>query len=502
MSDVQAFSGINYRVWYVEGGVHPTRTPQLLSLGKFSTDPSQKIGEAKKITAPDPNNFNRDIQVGVVPGSRDRATLGVGIRSTAQKSILLGWKNRGCRVDLYALVGKCGNPQDFSEGGEKWIYFPDGRISGHNYEGFGAFGLDESKESNSTVDMSSEEYYEFLYMTQERQGATVTTRQIYTIDVYTGNDCEDCPDPCDRVLATMAGASATPGTQPLLLYSSDGGNTWSTQSITTLFSNEEIMDGTPIGDDIVYVSNTSNSIHWSEIEMIYLGTNVWQETTNGFVAGKGPNAIWSADPRHSWIVGDGGYIYFCPNHATGVVVQDAGAATTAKLLSVHAYDTRNILAVGQGNAVVNSIDGGESWSTPVGPAVGVVLGACWMWSPTVWFVGEGAGGTGKLWLTLNSGKTWSVVSMPNTYVQIDKIRFISEAEGYISARDAGKSYILRTITAGNEWLVLPSGKAATPINNTSLTDLTVCSKYANTVWAAGLAAGAASGIIVKMTNGN
>jgi photosystem II stability/assembly factor-like uncharacterized protein len=499
MTDVSALSGINYRVWYIEGGVHPTRTPILLSLGKFSTDPSQKIGEAKKISAPDPNNFNRDIQVGIVPGSRDRATLAVGVRTTNQKSILIGWKNKGCRVDLFAVAGKCGNPQDFDEGGEKWVYFPDGRPSGHGYEGFGAWGLDESKETNETVDMSAEEYYEFLYMSQERQGASVTVRQVYTIDVYKGNDCEDCPEPCDRVLATMAGASATPGTQPILLYSADGGDNWSQKTITTLYSNEEIKDGSVIGDDIVYISNTSNSMHWTDIESIYQGTNVWAETINGFVAGKGPNAMWNEDARHTWIVGDGGYIYFCQSHKIGVTVQDAGVSTTQRLNAVNAYDERTVLIVGDSNTVLFTKDGGQTWNVVVGPAVGVTLGACWMWDAKTWFVGEGSGGTGKLWLTTNSGATWSQVGLPNTYVQIDKIKFISDAEGYMSARDAGKSYILRTITAGNSWSVLPGGKIASPVNNTSLPDLDVCSKYSNTAFACGLAAGASAGIIVKMT---
>ncbi len=499
MTDISAMTGINNRVWYVDGGVHPTRSPELLALGKFSSDPTQKVGEAKKIAAPDPNNFNRDIQVGTVPGATDRATLAVGVRSTAQKSILMGWKNKGCRVDIFALSGKCGNPQDFTEGGEKWVYFPDGRISSHAFEGFGAFGLDEAKETNEMVDMTAEEYWEFLYMAQEQVGSTVTVREIYTIDIYHGNDCEDCPEPCDRILATMAGAAATPGTQPILLYSDDKGSTWTQDTITTLYSNEEIKDGACIGDDIVYISNTSNSIHYTEIEFVYDNTNIWKEVNSGFVAAKGPNAMYSLDGRHTWIVGDGGYIYFCQNHKVGVTVQDAGVATTQSLKAVHAYDTKSILTVGGNNAVVTSKDGGETWQTVVGPAVGILLGACWMWDKTTWFVGEGAGGTGKLWLTVNSGMSWTQVSMPNTYVQIDKIVFVSEAEGYISARDAGKSYILRTITAGNEWVVLPQGKRAVPLTNTKLPDLAVCSKYANTAYAAGLAANGTAGIIAKMT---
>lgn len=500
MSDVDVLTGLNQRVWYVDGGVHPSRSPELLTLGKFSTDPSQPIGEAKKIAAPDPNSFSKDISVGTIEGAQDRATLGISARSTVLESILMGWKNRQCRVDFFAASGKCGNPQDFTEGGEKWVYFPDGRISDHSFEGFGAFGRDENKETNETVAVTAEEYYEFLYMGQEQIGSAYTVREIYTVDVYTGNDCEDCPNPCDRVLATMAGANATPGTKPVLLYSDDGGSTFASDTIDTLFSNETVADGCVIGDNIVYISNTSNSIHWTEIEQIFTGTNTWSETTSGFVAAKAPKAIWSADARHTWIVGDGGYIYFCKNYKVGVEVQDAGVATVQNLNAVHAYDARNILTVGNSNAVIYSADGGETWKSVTGPAVGVNLGACWMWDKEVWFVGEGAGGTGKLWYTVNSGKSWTQISLPATYIRIDKIKFISEAEGYISARDGSRSYILRTITAGNEWVVLPQGKSATYVANTYLPDLDVCSRFSNTAFAAGLAANGTAGIIVKMTN--
>ena len=498
MSDLQVLTGLNNRVWYVEGGVHPTRSPQFLALGKFSGDPAQKIGETKKIAAPDPNSFSRDITVGEIKGATERATLAISVRSTAQASIIMGWKNRGCRVDVFALSGKCGNPQDFTEGGEKWVYFPDGEISGHGFEGFGAFGRDEDKETNEKVDMSAEEYYEYLYMLQEQIGAAVTTRQIYTVDVYTGNDCENCPDPCDRVLCTMAGASATPGTQPILLYSADGGNNWSQQVITTLYSNEDVADGMCIGEDIVYISNISGSLHWSEIDELYEGVNTWNEVTSGFVKNKGPRAMWSVDARHTWIVGDGGYIYFAQNIKIGVTVQDAGVSTTQNLFSVHAYDTKYALAVGNSNAVIFTRNGGNTWAAVTGPAVGVNLGACWMWDRATWFVGEGSGGTGKLWLTADSGKTWSQVGLPSTYNRIDKIMFVNSngAEGYLSARAGGMSYILRTITAGNEWVVLPQGKKGTSVANSALTDIAVCSKYANTVFAAGL--NVAAGIILRM----
>lgn len=499
--NLDAIKALNIRVWYVEGGVHPTRAPQLLALGKFSTDPSQTIGEATKISAPDPNHFNRDIQVGVVEGETERAKFAIATRTTAQKSILQDWKNKGCRVDFFALIGKCGNPQDFTEGGEKWEYFPDGLISGHSFENFGAWGRDENNPANEMVDVTSEEYYEFLYMSQGVIGAAVTVRELFTVDTYQGDNCEDCPEPCENVFLTMAGASATPGTQPSLLYSQNGGETFAQQSITSMFSNETISGSAVIGSDLVLISETSNSIHYTNIELLFEGQNSWQENVSGFVAAKAPRAIWSADVRHTWIVGNGGYIYFAKNHKTTVEVQDAGVATTQNLLSVHAYDTKNVLAVGNNNAVIHTNNGGTSWESITGPAVGINLGACWMWSADTWFIGEGPGGSGKLWLTTNFGQTWTQVGLPSGYVRIYKIEFVSQAEGYISADTGSTSVIMRTKTAGNEWTVLPDGKKAVAALNTWLTDIATCSKYANTVYASGLAENGTAGVAYKFSGG-
>jgi len=499
MSDVKAVQAVNQRIWFITGGVHPLRAPEFLALGKFSGDPKITIGEEKKVSAPDPNNFNRDIQIGAIPGERERATLSLSIRTTNQRSILLDWKNKGCRVDIFALSGRCGNPQDFTEGGEFWVYFPDGRISNHAYENFGAFGLDETNPTNEAVDMTSEDYWQYLYMRQDTIGAANTVRELYTVDVYRGDECESCPDQYSKVLMTMAGASATPGTLPILLYSSDAGETFSQQTISTMFSNEAVSDAHIIGGAFALVSNTSNSLHWTDVNELYDLSNAWNEVVNGFVAAKNPNAMSSADVRHTWIVGNGGYVYFASNIKVGVTVQDPGVATTQHLQAVHALDVKNVLAVGNSNAVLFTVNGGSTWESVTGPAVGVNLGACWMWGEKVWFVGEGAGGTGKLWLTVNGGMTWSQVGLPATYSRIYKIVFTSEAEGYISAQAGGQSYILRTITAGNEWVTLPQGKKGVAVSNSYLKDIAVGSKFDNVAYAVGLATNGTAGVALKMT---
>lgn len=494
-----SLNAINQRVWAVEGGVHPLHAPIYLSLGKVSKDPTRKTGEAKRVAAPDPNNFDNDIQIGTVPGATERATLSISNRYTVQKSLLLDWANKNCRVDIFVLSGKCGNPQDFSEGGEKWTYFPDGQISSHAFEKFGAFDKSENDASNDMVDMTAETYFEYLYMRQDVVGNADTVREIYSVDTWGGDNCEECPDPTKHVLMTMKGASATPGTQPTLLYSDDAGETFSQQTINTLFSNEDIVGSAIIGGDLVLISQTSNSIHYTNIELLYDGTNVWAENDQGFVAGGSPRAIWSVDVRHTWIVGNGGYVYFAKSHKTAVEVQDAGVATSQNLLAVHAFDTENVLAVGNSNAVLHTSNGGLTWETVTGPAVGVNLGSCWMWSENTWFIGEGPGGTGKLWLTVNSGKTWTQKSLPGTYLRFYKIEFVGEAEGYILAETGGTGVVLRTKTGGYEWSTLPDGRRAVAQNNAYLTDIAVCKRYSNTVFATGLAKNGSAGVAYRFS---
>lgn len=498
MTNNLALTAVNNRVWIVEGGVNPARAPEFISMGKVSGDPSIGIGEEKRISAPDPNSFGRDIQVGTVPGETERAKLSLAVRYTVQKARLMELKNKRCRLDVFVLSGKCGNPQDFTEGGEKWTYFPDGKISSHSLENYGAFGLDENNPTNETVDMTAEDYWEYLYMRQDQIGASVTTREALTVDTFAGNDCDTCPDACEKVMITMAGANATPGTPPSLLYSEDAGESFNSQTITTLFSNETVSDSVVAGAALVLISATSNSIHWTDINELYTNANAWTEVVSGFVANKNPLAITAADVRHIWIVGNGGYIYFAKNFKVKVEVQDAGVATTQNLNAVNAYDSQNVVAVGNSNAVVYTSNGGSIWESVTGPSVGVNLGAVWMWDEKTWLVGEGAGGTGKLWLTVNSGISWTQIGLPATYTRIYDIEFVSQAEGFMIAAVGGQSYVLRTITAGNEWVVLPQGKKGVALGNTYLTHLRGCGKTANTVYAVGLAANGTAGIALKM----
>ena len=500
MSDKKsAIHGMNVRVWGTENGVHPFRTPEYFAQGKMG-DPSQSLGDATRIPAPDPNNFDRDITVGTVPGTKERATLTVSNRFNTSRARLLKIFRDGCGIDFYGAIGKCGNPQDFQRGWEKLMFFQDGKPSTHTIENFGAFGLDETAPTNENLDLTAEEYWEFLRIGTEEVADAEATGEILTIDVCDDVSCGDCDvasDGCQRILATMAGIGATPGTQPVLVYSDDNGVTWNTQIIDTMFSSENISGGHCIGGDLVLITDTGNEIHFTNVDDLFIGENDWQQTDSGFVIGGEPLAIWSTDVNHTWIVGNGGYIYFTKNHEASVQVQSAGVATIQNLLDVHACSKNDVLAVGNANAVVLSRNGGETWDALIGPAVGENLSICWMFDEDTWFVGTGPGGSGVLYKTQDAGFTWVVQDLPVTVGQFDRIMFSSDAEGFLAYRDGGTGRILRTLSGGNEWWSLPDNNKTSLPDADYFNDLAVCRKDQNTIFAGGLDGDSATGLIVK-----
>jgi photosystem II stability/assembly factor-like uncharacterized protein len=486
------------RVWTVEDGVRVDRAPTYQAIAVLG-DPSHNFGDQDPIEVPDPDNYNRHVKIGSVPGTVERATFSIDARYALNLSDFLRLARRQCRIDVLGLVGACKNPQNFTEGWDKVVYFKDGDISTYGIENFGALGSDDQAASNENLELSAEEFYEYGKESFSRLAVDQDNREITAIDVCDNESCGDCgesSDGCQRVIAAMAGTGATPGTLPQVLYSSDNGVTFATNDISTLFSTEQIDDGECIGANYVGISNASNSIHFTNVDQLFLGTNSWTEVNTGFVAGGNPNHMDSLDASHTWIVGDGGYIYFTANPVLGVTVQESGVATTQNLQWVSAYSTKFVLAVGALNAVVYTDNGGDTWGSVTGPEPGVLLSTCHMWSPDVWIVTTTQG---KVYYTINRGNTWTEKGLPVAATDIDAQEWVDEAEGYMAVQvGTGAARILRTITGGYEWVVLPDDLSGAQIAGADrLNDLAGCGTGSNQVFAGGLDDDGSSGIVTK-----
>lgn len=492
------------RVWFIEDRANPANTPTYQGLMKFN-DPSQSLGDVEKIEAPDPNAAGRFIEIDSIQGAEERVAF--GIMGRYPRSVVSDMKRlaeKRCFLDIQAHLGRCRDPQDYNGGWEKVIFFESTKLTNYSIENFGAIESGEDAATNETADTSAALWYERVRLTFAERATGDTFNEVVAVVVCDDNECGDCDSPsdgCQRVFSVQLAAGNSPGVSPSVIYSDDGLSTDGLTFIDTLTSSQEPSDAACVGDNLVVVSNDAGSLNYADTGDILLGTETWAEVATGFAVGGEPNAIWSISARDTWIVGDGGYIYYTSDPTSGVTAQDEGVATTQNLADVHAYDSENVVAVGASNAVIYTKDGGGTWAAVTGPAVGVNLTAIWMKDVDTWFVGDA---NGALWYTNNAGTTWTQRNLPISTDEIDDIKFPTDSVGYLSARiSAPGGRILATIDGGKSWYVMPEGAGAIT-DNDRINSIGICSKAspsiaANTVYLGGLADDGSDGILLKLS---
>lgn len=493
------------RVWFIENTANPGNSAVYQGLMKFN-DPSQGLGDVEKIEAPDPNQAGQFIEIDEIQGAEERVSFGImGRYPRSVVSDLKRLSEKRCKLDIQAHIGRCRDPQDFAGGWEKIVFFEGTKLTNYSTENFGALGSDEDAATNESADTSAALWYERVRLNFAERAKADTFNEVVSIDVCDDSECGDCDDPsdgCQRVFAVQKAAGNSPGLSPSVIYSDDGMATDGLTFIDTLTSVQEPSDSECIGDNFVVISNDAGSINYADSGEILLGTETWAEVTTGIEAGGEPNAIVSVGARSTWIVGDGGYVYFTADPTSGVTVQDAGVATAQNLADVDAYDSDNIVAVGASNAVIYTTNGGGTWAAVTGPASGVNLTAVAMRSEKIWFVGDA---NGALWYTKNAGTTWTQQSLPSqTYTGIKDIKFATSSIGVLAVTISGPAgLMLGTIDGGNSWYVLPEGTGSIPSND-AINQVAVCKRAApsvaaNNFYAGGLADDGSDGIIVKLS---
>lgn len=488
------------RVWTFEGGAGPTVAPNYFGRAAAQS-PEKNYGDITRIELPSSTKRGEFDVVGEIQSGEENVTLGLMLKMMMEPSEILRLANGRCPLDIQVHNGNCTSPLDFARG---WatgniIVFERGRITTYSSEELGTLQSDDEGEINEEVEISANEFYQIGPLTfAERAKSEIAQEVIKVVVCDTPNcgDCEQSSDGCQKVYAITAPAGSSPGLQPEVIVSEDGMTTIANESlITTLSIGEDPDDAACVGDNLVVVSQDSLSLHYADLGDLIDATQTWTEVATGFVATKGPRAIDSYSPFDTFIVGAGGYIYFTEDPTSLVEVYDAGVATTQDLNDVDMFSTDVVVAVGNLNAVVYTTNG-STFSSVTGPAVGINLNAVAARSDKEWWVGTAGG---ALYYTLDQGEHWTIKGFNNSGSgAVEDIVWASRTVGYVSHTLSGAGRILRTVSGGNSWIVLPEGTTTLPTND-KINSLAVCLKNVNTVYGAGLAANAADGIIVKGT---
>ncbi len=490
---------INTRVFVTEDGGAPNNSPDYMGQAR-----AQGItwgqGAITPIRIPSPSQYGQFLTVGTIRGAPDLPQISLENRlSPTTISDIMRIVKKGCVLDIHVHAGQCQSPDDFDSGFDiSWI-FENATPSNYSTTELGAIEPDADAAATETLDVSAEDVYQVKKLRPSELAASEVTDAVKRVLICDSKTCGECglsSDGC-QIMFTLPGAkTGSPGLQAELLYSQDGGATWGTTHITTLPLADNPDDMACVGTNLAVISADTNSIHYASIVDILNGDESWNEITSGFVVSKTPNKIYSLDRTHTWIVADGGYIYFSSDITSGVEVQTDGSVTAQNLSDVHAIDRDNVVAVGASNAVLSSSNGGTSWTLVVGPTVGVVLNAIFMQTAQRWFVGTAGG---ELWYTLNFGGAWSEKGFPGSGSgNVRQIRFSTKNVGYmVHDTTATRGRLFRTYNGGNSWVETPEEQGITAPVVSSLTSVAACRDDPNVVIVGGVALNGTDGFVGK-----
>lgn len=488
------------RVFSVKWGAGPDRTPEYHGWAMAGAL-SVSLGDVSRIEAPSELKPGEFVVIDETRGAQDNATLPITLRYPREKSAILELARARCSLDIQVHLGACQPPTDFDGGwvDGKVLVFEKAYITTYGTTELGALESGEESNVDEEIEISARTYYEILPQNFVTRAASEVEQELIAVVVCDSPSCGDCDDPsdgCSKVFALSAPAGSSPGKLPELIFTDDAFTTISEASVNTLAIGEDPDGMACVGTRIVIVSEDSGSLHYATKDDLFDAVlNPFTEVTTGFNASGYPLAIDSVSPRHTYIVGKGGYVYFTDDPTGGVTVYDAGAATANDLNAVYVYDTNLIVAVGTNNTVIYAEDG-ASFQSVTGPDVGgnPSLLTVAVRTETEWWVGTD---DGKVWYTTDKGQHWT----QHTGISgagagnIHKIDFASNSVGYILQDTGSAGRIWRTISGGNTWYIAPEGALTIP-TTTDLNDFALCEGDVNTIFAVGEASGGSDGVIL------
>lgn len=465
------------RVQLIEGRARADHAPDYQSCLKAQSY-AQSFGDIEKIECPDPDRFGAFIEVGQIQGAIERGTIDLmGRYASDIASELLRIAKKRCSNDVHVNFGACTDPRNNNRFTKKLI-LADAYLTNFNTEDLGSLSSDENAVVNESTTISVAELFEILQLAFAERGQDVVTNPVIDVVICDRASCGDCDeesDGCQKIYALAGASPGSPGTAPDVIFSLNKGATWASNDINTLTSAQEPNAIACLGDNVVVVSEDSESNHYKSQANVDLGTVAgWTEIATGYVAGNGPLDIWSVG-NFAFIAAENGYVYGTADVTLGVTVLDAGVATTNDLNAVHAISDEFAVAVGAGDSIVYTTDR-TTWQAATATGGGNDLLAVWLKNEDEWWVGDDGG---NLYYTLDRGVTWTLKALPITVTQINDIAFASNSVGCIVAENGTpRGLAFRTYDGGNSWLALPEGSGSLPLSD-SLDALALCSSDIN-----------------------
>lgn len=485
------------RVWLIDGRARPDHAPEFLNFLKI-TSVDQNFGAVNPIFNPSKDQYGKFDQVGEFRDEEERvSTELVGHYARNIKSRLLQLAQGGCKFDVQMHIGECEDPGQF-DSFQKVIIFEGVILETYGTEDLGALEPGEQGKVDETGAISAQNWYEFVpisFANRTPAGVTNELLDVVICDSPSCGDCEDESDGCEKIFSISKAAGGSPSTPADVVYSLDKGLNWNFDDVDTLGIAIDPTGIDCVDSYVVVITNTDDEqMHIALIsEFDGVTDPAFTLVTTGFVAGSGPNAIYSLG-NEAYLCGNFGYIYKTTDPAAGVTVLDAGVATIANMNAIYMLSEEFGISGGNDGALltIRSDLVSAVATSPVG--IGTNITAVFVKTELEWFVGTSAG---TLYRTLDAGATWTLITLPGTSpTTVTDIEMSSDSVMYVSATVSGKGEIFISISGANSFIRAPRLSSNAVPNNDQINGIAVCKHDVDFVVGVGLAADGTDGFIV------
>lgn len=359
-----------------------------------------------------------------------------------------------CPFTAYLAFGDCNDISDLVYGwSSKLELYPDSIIGSVNGGNRGEFAADNLIEDQ--VPMTPREIYEVGAMGFGSVAGTEVTTEVQ--DATYGNlvRCGNCGNQNNgtqwqyMVVKHSTDATLSPDDSAVVVYSTNGGQTWTSVAITGIGVTVDPTFIEVVGTYLVVGVTTENAYYYSSINQATGVPGAFTKVTTGFVATKTPTDIFVVNPNQIFFSANGGYVYESTNITLGVSPATAGGATTANLSRIHGDGNNTLVAAGTNGIVLISTNGGISWSVSgTTPANTTLQGLDVRDQSRYWVCGS----NGSLYYTVDGGATWSAIVLPNSPTDLRDVRFVTDEIGWVvGATTTPTGLVYWTPNGGQLW---------------------------------------------------
>lgn len=365
-----------------------------------------------------------------------------------------------------ACRGQPGNPQNFDVA----VILHDARSTNTTIMAPIAREPSENARVMTSVDISYTEWSLIYQLTISQQSLdnVAAANDVAFLPKACDNDCSDARALCTEGYLALDGAIYNSE----IKYTVTGGSCW------------EVTDADPFalgGDDTSSVIVVETSAGHRAI--VAKGSNIgdpaeisytedwganWTNVYVGAINGQTIQQLFYYK-GNIWAACSGGYIYMSTDLAETWATQEAGTETPEIIRDICMYTSEVGFAVGDNNAFLYTLDGGNDWNLRIGPLLGGTLNTVAVNDKGYVFVGAS---DGALWYSTNNGTTW-VQRRDFGVGNVNCVRFDTKFRYfgglvYDTATPVGAFY--RSVDGGASWQA-PAG--GTPDNN-GLNKLFIC----------------------------